>query len=58
MINIGGFNVLFSEDPDVLVNVLRIRENDIDYFKEALNDYRSRRKSYFDIVLRLDSNNL
>ena len=56
VINIGGFNVLFSEDPDVLVNVLRIRENDIDYFKEALNDYRSRRKSYFDIVLRLDSN--
>ena len=55
VINIGGFNVLFSEDPDVLVNVLRIRENDIDYFKEALNDYRSRRKSYFDIVLRLDS---
>ena len=56
VINIGGFNVLFSEDPDVLVNVLRIRENDIDYFKEALDDYRSRRKSYFDIVLRLDSN--
>lgn len=56
VINIGGFNVLFSENPDVLVNVLRIRENDIDYFKEAINDYRSRRKSYFDIVLKLDSN--
>lgn len=56
VINIGGFNVLFSEDPDVLVNVLRIRENDIENFKLTLNDYRPLRKSYFDIVLRLDSN--
>ncbi len=56
LINIGGFNVLFSEDPDVLVNALRIRENDIENFKLTLNDYKPLRKSYFDIVLRLDSN--
>jgi hypothetical protein len=56
VINIGGFNVLFSENPDALVNVLRIRENDIENFKSNLAAHREIRKAYFDIVLKVDSN--
>lgn len=56
IINIGGFNVLFSEDPDVLVRVLRIRDEDIENFKEELSSKKMIKGAYFDSAIRVDYN--
>ena len=56
VINIGGFNVLFSEDPDVLIRVLRIRDTDVEEFKLKLIDHKSIRGAYFDSAIRVDYN--
>ena len=56
VINIGGFNVLFSEDPDVLVGALRIREDKVQAFKDGLSGAKLIKGAYFDSVLRVDFN--
>jgi hypothetical protein len=56
IINIGGFNVLFSEDPDVLVGALRIREDKVQAFKDGLSGAKLIKGAYFDSVLRVDFN--
>jgi hypothetical protein len=56
VINIGGFNVLFSEDPDVLVRVLNIRDTNVEEFKSNLIAHKAIRGSYFDSAIRVDYN--